>query len=77
MPTWLAALVTVAVIIAVYLFCIRPMRRGSCAVGSAGRDPELTRQIAELREELRVLREEDHRASDPSPQRSTPRGSDS
>lgn len=77
MPTWLAALVTVAVIIAVYLFCIRPMRRGACAIGSAGRDADLARQITELREELRVLREEDHRASDPSPHRSAPGGSDS
>lgn len=77
MPTWLAALVTLAVIVVVYLFCIRPMRRGACAISRVGREPELARQIAELREAVRVLREEDHRASDPSPQRSAPSGSDS
>ena len=60
MPTWLAALVAVAAITAVYFFCIRPMRNGNCAMsGGSVRDPELDRQIADLREELRVLRAQD------------------
>ncbi|WP_219418107.1 hypothetical protein [Pseudonocardia nigra] len=60
MPTWLAAVVAGAAITAVYLFCMRPMRRGNCAMtGGSRQDPELARQIADLREELRVLRAED------------------
>jgi hypothetical protein len=60
MPTWLTAVVAVAAIGAVYFFCMRPMRRGNCAMtGGSAQDPELARQIADLREELRVLRAED------------------
>ncbi|MGH3431280.1 MAG: hypothetical protein ACRDQB_00430, partial [Thermocrispum sp.] len=44
-----------------YFFCIRPMRRGECATGvaSGGQDAERAREIAELREEIRILRAED------------------
>ena len=63
MPIWVAALVAVAAITAVYFFCIRPRRRGGCAIGGTQQDPELARQIADLREELRVLRAEDALAS--------------
>lgn len=66
MPTWLAALVALAAVTAVYFFCIRPMRRGGCAMGTQRPDPELQRQIADLREELRVLRAEDALASGPA-----------
>ncbi|MGH3775962.1 MAG: hypothetical protein ACRDRR_09550 [Pseudonocardiaceae bacterium] len=60
MPTWVAALIAVAAITAVYFFCIRPMRNGSCAMsGAHEHDAELDRQIAELREEVRVLRAQD------------------
>lgn len=59
MPTWVAALIAVAAIAAVYFFCMRPMRKGSCAMGGSQHDAELDRQIADLREELRVLRAED------------------
>jgi hypothetical protein len=60
MPTWLAALVAVAAITAVYFFCIRPMRSGNCAMsGGSAENAELDRQIADLREELRVLRAQD------------------
>ncbi len=64
MPTWVAALIAVAAITAVYFFCIRPMRSGNCAMsGGSAEDAELARQIADLREELRVLRAEDSLAS--------------
>jgi hypothetical protein len=59
MPTWLAAVVALAAIGAVYFFCLRPMRNGNCATGGPGHDAELARQIADLREELRVLRAKD------------------
>lgn len=75
MPTWVAALIALAAIAAVYFFCMRPMRKGTCAMsGSAvpgdqeaerANDAELARQIAGLREEVRVLRAQrtvdDHR----------------
>jgi hypothetical protein len=59
--TVIAALVAVAAVAATYFFCIRPMRRGHCGATGAvsGRDAEVDRQIAELREELRVLRAQD------------------
>lgn len=63
MPTWVAALIAVAAITAVYFFCIRPMRSGNCAMSGGSGDAELARQIADLREELRVLRAEDSLAS--------------
>lgn len=61
MPTWLAALVALAAIALTYFFCVRPMRRdGRCGMGDACRsDADRAREIAELREELRILRAED------------------
>ncbi|HJT03412.1 MAG TPA: hypothetical protein VJ757_07270 [Pseudonocardiaceae bacterium] len=62
MSTWLAAFIAVAAITTTYLFCIRPhlRGRGHCATtGSPARNTGLDRQIAELREELRVLRAQD------------------
>ncbi len=61
MPTWVAALIAVAAITATYYFCIRPMRRGECgmAAGQYQPDEARNREIAELREELRILRAED------------------
>jgi hypothetical protein len=57
MTTLTAGLIAAAIIIAVYFFCIRPMRRGNCTSNSdtAG-DVQLDQQVADLREELRVLR---------------------
>lgn len=59
MSTLVAALVAVGVVTAVYFFCLRPMRRGHCGMMAAQQDAELDRQIAELREEVRVLRAQD------------------
>lgn len=60
MPTWMAALVLAVAIGATYVFCIRPMRRGECGAGAAGvaHDAEHAREIAELRDEIRILRAE-------------------
>jgi hypothetical protein len=49
--TWVAALVAAAAITLTYVFCVRPMMRGRAA-DSQAEGPE----IAQLREELRVLR---------------------
>lgn len=61
MSTLVAALVAAGAVTAVYFFCLRPMRRGTCEMtgGSQEQDAELDRQIADLREELRVLRAQD------------------
>lgn len=68
MPTWLAAGLLVASIGLTYFCCVRPMRRGGCAVSSgaehrsadhavdAGRRTEidrLRRDIEQARQELR------------------------
>jgi hypothetical protein len=71
--TWLGAAVAVAAIAATYFFCVRAGMRGRCAASGsgattgkgpagndvAGNDVELDRQLAELREEVRVLRAQD------------------
>lgn len=60
MPTWMAALIAIAAITATYYFCIRPMRRGERGMGAGeNQNEERGREIAELREELRILRAED------------------
>lgn len=60
MSTWIAAFVAVAAIAATYFLCVRPALRGRCAMsGATGADPVTDRQIAELREELRMLRAQD------------------
>ncbi len=60
MPTWMTALIAAAAIAAIYFFCIRPMWRGNgrCATADRGerQEAELSKQVAELREELRILR---------------------
>ncbi|MCU1686604.1 MAG: hypothetical protein JWQ81_7343 [Amycolatopsis sp.] len=60
MSTGLAALLAIATIAAVYYFCVRPHRRGKCATASnLAQNADVDRQVAELREELRVLRAQD------------------
>jgi hypothetical protein len=61
MSTWLAAAVAAAAISLTYFFCVRPMLRGrGCAMTDrAGDRSARDREIAELREELRVLRAQD------------------
>ncbi|MGI8720910.1 MAG: hypothetical protein ACR2JG_01645 [Geodermatophilaceae bacterium] len=57
MSTWIAAFVAVAAVAATYFLCVRPAMRGRCpSSGSAG---AADRQIAELREEVRVLAAQD------------------
>jgi len=62
MSIWLAAVLAIAAVSATYIFCVRPMWHGHAQCGIAAgvdqRDAELDRQIAELREELRILRAE-------------------
>ncbi len=60
MTTLTAGIIAAATIAAVYFFCIRPMRRGNRnSSNDNARDVELDRQVAALREELRVLRAQD------------------
>lgn len=60
----LAAAVLVASLTLTYLFCLRPMRRGRCAVGAGrgqgrhlGQTPERDAEIARLRQEVSALRD--------------------
>ena len=70
MSTWIAAAIAVAAVAATYFSCVRPMLRGRCASsGTLGQNAEAQnaeisnqetdRQVAELREELRMLRAQD------------------
>jgi PII-like signaling protein len=63
MSTWVGALVAAAAIGLTSVFCVRPMMRGhsGCtmhrsAAGQLGDRSVREREIAQLREELRVLR---------------------
>lgn len=59
MPTWAVALVAIAAVVVTYFSCVRPMLRGHGQCGAPGGSPDLDRQIAELRDEVRVLGAED------------------
>jgi len=62
MSVWIAGFFAVAAITATYFSCVRPhlRNRGGCEMaGGARNDAEVDRQVAELREELRVLRAQD------------------
>ncbi len=68
MSTWIAALLAIAAITATYLFCVRPTMRGRrMTSGLAAPDVETDRQLAELSEELRMLRAQDSLNSGPAP----------
>ncbi|MGH3980431.1 MAG: hypothetical protein ACRDRZ_15735 [Pseudonocardiaceae bacterium] len=56
MDTLVLALVAAASLTATWFFCLRPMRRGRCVMSRNRDDHHLSREIAELREEIRVLR---------------------
>jgi len=58
MSTWIAALIAVAAITVTYFTCVQPMLRGRSHCAPAG-DSDRARQIAQLREEVRLLRTED------------------
>lgn len=71
MSAWIALLIAVAAVSTTYVSCIRPMRQGRCtpsssmarrATGSESswmQRTETARQLAELREEVRILRAQD------------------
>lgn len=60
MPVWVAAVIALAAVSVTYFTCIRPHLRGSgCGMTGSGHSADTDRQIAELREELRVLRAQD------------------
>lgn len=71
MSVWIAGLVALGAIAATYFSCVRPQlrNRGGCGVagGRARNDADLDRQIAELREELRVESGREPRGADPAP----------
>lgn len=57
MSTWVAALIAIAAVAVTYFSCVRPALRGRG--GAPDGTSDLDRQIAELREDLRVLRAQD------------------
>lgn len=63
MATWIAAAIAIAAIAAIaatYFFCIRPGMHARCATSGNNRpNAAVDRQLAELREDLRVLRAQD------------------
>lgn len=58
MSAWLAALLAAAAIGLTYLFCVRPMTRDRAQQRTV---PAENEEIAELRQELRTLRDQDRR----------------
>lgn len=68
METWIAAAIAIGAITSTYFFCVRPGMRGRCAAAgtgaarpgiTAGRGDDLDRQLAQLREDIRVLHAQD------------------
>ncbi|MEC3974424.1 hypothetical protein [Amycolatopsis sp. H20-H5] len=59
MPTWFVAAVAIAAVTVTYFSCVRPMLRERGHCDAPGRGGDLDRRIAELREEVRVLRAQD------------------
>lgn len=58
MPVWVAAAIALAAV--TYFSCIRPHLRGSgCGMTGSGQSTDTGPQIAELREDLQVLRAQD------------------
>jgi hypothetical protein len=76
----LPASVAIAAVALTYVFCVRPMRRGHCGMGSSAAQPrDLDSQLGQARAELeRALAEQrvaDKRAAEtaaPEPSRTTP-----
>jgi hypothetical protein len=69
---WLPASVAAAAVTLTYVFCVRPMRRAHCGMGSSARQRrDLDRELAQVRAELdRALAEQvsDKRASEAAAQ---------
>jgi hypothetical protein len=59
MPTWVVGLVAIAAVTVTYFSCVRPMLRGRGHCGAPGGTGDLDHEIAQLREEVRVLRAQD------------------
>jgi len=63
MSVWIAGLIALAAITATYFSCVRRHLRNRVGCGVAGdaarNDAELDRQVAEMREDLRLLRAQD------------------
>jgi len=50
---WLPASVAAAAVTLTYVFCVRPMRRGHCGMGTSARQRrDLDRELAQVRAEL-------------------------
>ncbi len=64
-------LVAVAALAMTYLFCIRPMRRGSCHSAASRLDPQLAAELELARTELELLRLQQTTADDGTPQTRT------
>lgn len=77
---FLPASIAIAAVALTYVFCVRPMRRGHCGMGSSAAqhrdlDSELTQARAELNRALAEQRVAEKRAGEtavPEPSRNTP-----
>lgn len=56
MSTWLPLAVFIAAVVLTYFFCIRPMRRGDCAMGARQGDDQTARELELARTQLELLR---------------------
>ena len=65
-------LVAVAAIALTYLFCIRPMRRGSCHPAAVRADSQLAAELELARTELELLRLRQATSGGSTPPTSTP-----
>lgn len=63
MNPWFAALLLALAVTATYLFCVRPMRRGTCGTTSHTKDTAGSKEqeLVRLRREVELLRTESRR----------------
>lgn len=76
---WLPATAAAAAVTFTYFFCVRPMRRGQCAMTSSADENRLDKELTEAQSALARMRADQHAsdltAGDPAArevQRSTP-----
>ena len=60
---WLPATVAAAAVTFTYFFCVRPMRRGQCAMTSPAAENRLDKELTEAQRVLAQMRADQH-ASD-------------